>query len=509
MSDWKSGYVSDIEYTAGFYRELAPNFLNLACIMHGYDVPDIKSPFTYCELGCGQALSTMLMAATYPHAQFYAFDFNPTHIASAEKLARDAGLENIHFYDCSFEEIAMGKKNLPAFDYIVFHGIYSWVNEENRNYLQSICRSHLRAGGIVYNSYNAQPGWSSHAPLQHLLRELANMQVGASDQRMNNALAKLNEFVKTDPALFKAVPGLKDHLNRLNTMSANYLVHEYLHDSWKAFYASEVLGDMAAAKLTYVGQANPIDAYPALTLSEKSRQFINQLPTEELKQDFKDTALNNQFRKDIYVRGPVKLVGEQQRKKLCEMKFQLTEQAQNIKFTFKTPLGEVMGKPEAYNQIIDYLKGREASLLDVEKNTNLSFIDVVQSCMLLLSNSSLHPSLDKDVKASKLANNLNAVLAKRAEDQDTHHYLAAPMIGSAVTATYLDRLLLNAYNCEGIREVDKLVDYALSSLQARNLTLNKEGKALSGVEEVRVEMTERAVSWQKNLLPLWKELGVV
>ena len=81
MADWQSGYVSDLEYTAGFYRELAPNFLNMICTLNGFHSPNINEPFTYCELGCGHGLTTMVMAAVYPHAQFYAFDFNPTHIA--------------------------------------------------------------------------------------------------------------------------------------------------------------------------------------------------------------------------------------------------------------------------------------------------------------------------------------------------------------------------------------------------------------------------------------------
>ena len=52
--DWTDGYVSDISYTTGFYRELAPSYLSFAALTQGQQAPAPARAFAYCELGCGQ-----------------------------------------------------------------------------------------------------------------------------------------------------------------------------------------------------------------------------------------------------------------------------------------------------------------------------------------------------------------------------------------------------------------------------------------------------------------------
>src|SRR3712207_297474 len=101
MSDWTGGYVSDIEYTAGFYGDQAPGLLDATCIVNGYAPPRAApGPFRYCELGCGQGLTANLLAAANPLGEFVAVDFNPAHIARARASAEEAGLTNIRFIEC-------------------------------------------------------------------------------------------------------------------------------------------------------------------------------------------------------------------------------------------------------------------------------------------------------------------------------------------------------------------------------------------------------------------------
>lgn len=145
MSDWTDGYVSDIEYTAGFYRELAPAFLNVCALIHGWMPPDVRE-FHYLELGCGRRISSLILAAANPQGRCYAVDFNPTHIHEAKRLGREAGLDNIEFIEASIEEVAQGKLDLPQCLYIVFHGIYTWVNRVNQGHLHSIVRSFCASG---------------------------------------------------------------------------------------------------------------------------------------------------------------------------------------------------------------------------------------------------------------------------------------------------------------------------------------------------------------------------
>src|SRR6185436_12341439 len=70
--------------------------------------------------------------------------------------------------------------DLPRFDYIVAHGVYSWIDATGREDVRRFIDRHLAPGGLVYVSYNAMPGWASDLPFQYLLREVAERLEGDS-----------------------------------------------------------------------------------------------------------------------------------------------------------------------------------------------------------------------------------------------------------------------------------------------------------------------------------------
>lgn len=149
MSDWSAGYVTEVGYTHGYYRELVPQYLALAALARGVAAPGLKAaPLRVLELGCGQGLSANLIAAANPHIGYTAIDFNPAHIAGAQGLAAAAGTPNVHFNEASFEEIA-ADDTIGRFDVITLHGIYTWVSAENRAHIVRIARDKLMPGGLL------------------------------------------------------------------------------------------------------------------------------------------------------------------------------------------------------------------------------------------------------------------------------------------------------------------------------------------------------------------------
>jgi len=105
MNDWASGYVKDVEYTSGFCRGQSPVVMQLACWINGIETAAVGEDFTYCELGCGKGLTSLVLAASNPRARFVAVDFNPVHVMHAASVARAARLENIEFLESSFEDL--------------------------------------------------------------------------------------------------------------------------------------------------------------------------------------------------------------------------------------------------------------------------------------------------------------------------------------------------------------------------------------------------------------------
>ena len=98
-TDWTRGYVADLEYSAkGFYGDLAPNHIDLVCLINGVVPPRRTEGFTYCELGSGLGLTATALAAVNPDGEFYAVDFNPAHTARADDLGAEGRLDQHHLY---------------------------------------------------------------------------------------------------------------------------------------------------------------------------------------------------------------------------------------------------------------------------------------------------------------------------------------------------------------------------------------------------------------------------
>ncbi|CAG1022184.1 partial putative protein RP789, partial [Patescibacteria group bacterium] len=163
MTNWNDGYVTDINYTFGYYSELNPLRMRLAFLNMGLQFPKIG---TACELGFGQGMSANIHAAA-SLVQWTGTDFNPNHAQFAQQLLRVSGAKG-RLFDQSFAEFC-SRTDLPDFDYIGLHGVWTWINEENQEIIVDFLRRKLKVGGVLYLSYNTQPGRLSMMPVRDLL----------------------------------------------------------------------------------------------------------------------------------------------------------------------------------------------------------------------------------------------------------------------------------------------------------------------------------------------------
>ena len=180
------GYVGDIEYAPHFVAEIAPAWLDLTLLIGGREPPSRRDGFTWCELGCGPGVTAALLAATHPRGRFHAVDMLPAHIEQASRLRDAVRADNLVLHEADFASIA--ERELPRFDYVVAHGVYSWVDASARAALRRFVERHLAPGGALYLSYNAMPGWRRDAPFQQLVRALATTQRGDSATRFAGAM---------------------------------------------------------------------------------------------------------------------------------------------------------------------------------------------------------------------------------------------------------------------------------------------------------------------------------
>jgi SAM-dependent methyltransferase len=330
-----AGYVADIPYLRDFKPMLAPAWLDHVALVCGVDPPARANGFAWCDLGCGQGVTAAILAATHPRGTFHGIDMMPVHVEHARRLAAEATIANVRFHPVDFATAA--GLDLPPFDYLVAHGVYSWVDAESQAALRRFIDRHLKPGGLVYVSYNAMPGWASDLPFQHLVRELSRIFPGSSAARF----AAAAEIVRTMAAA--GVPALAPS-HTLGELKARpedytpaYLVHEFMHAAWQPLYVTEVRAAMAAIGLAPVGSATLIENFDHLAVSDSARETLACIADRDLRELARDFFLDQRLRCDVFDRGNRRLDPEERARRLLASTFALARPAAAIRYETMTP----------------------------------------------------------------------------------------------------------------------------------------------------------------------------
>lgn len=511
--DWTAGYASDIEYTAGFYKEQGPAYLNFVCILNGVEPVPLDKPFTYFELGFGRGLTVSLLAAANPHGQFYAADFNPGQVAGARDLAAQAELQNLTLYEDSFAELAAGKEALPQFDFITLHGIYTWVTAENQKHIVDFIARYLKPGGIVYLSYNAMPGWAAALPLQRLLVEFGEAFPNRSDIELKGAANLVERMQNAGASYLAAHPSLKQRLDMLKTSNPNYLVHEYMHKHWEPLYHADVARALEPAKLEYVGSAELPLNYPTLYLNDEKRDIIATMSSSAMRETMKDYFANTSFRKDVFVRGARKISPLRQVELLKKAGVVLTARRSECKLEMNLAIGLVNGKPEIYGPLLDALAEKSLSLGELQQVPALSSVklhDLAQAVVMLTASGQAQIFFDIGTEASSAAANMNRCLAGLASYGDEYQALCSPLLGSGIHIGFVERLIFQNLP-QGGGEIDQahVVRQVWGALKGQGRKLIKEGETLQTDEANMAELAGQVDLTLKVFLPMWRTLKMI
>lgn len=512
--EWSEGYVADIDYTADFFREQSPQWLNFSCLLNGVEPVPLDRPFTYFELGCGQGATLSILAASNPAGQFYGNDFMPSHIAAARQFADSAKLGNLIFLEKSFCEMASGSlTNLPQFDFITLHGVYTWINAENQAHIVTFINKYLKPGGIVYVGYNAMPGWNTELPLKRLLLAQVALHPEKSPIQLQEATKFFEQFSGENSGYFSNTPALKDLLALLKSRNPSYLAHEYLHGESKPLYHLDIVDDFAVAKLQYVGSADLCYAYPSLFLNDEKQTLVNAVSNDPLRETLKDFFLNSYFRKDIFVRGVRRLSAVRQRDLLSNISLALLVPSKSICYIdIKAGVTEVCINQPVYAPAFSALDqtpltlGELAALPTLHKQT-LADITKVAVMLVISDQAVLYAKHNFDAAAAQRVNHLLALEARYTDTCDT---FACPLTGNGIQMNIVERLVYLLLRQEG-PEIDTglAIDTVRDLLDHRQRRLRKEGKPIASDEENFAEITRHVVATLEHKVGMWTRLGML
>ncbi|QGU33514.1 class I SAM-dependent methyltransferase [Thermochromatium tepidum] len=514
MTDWTAGYVADITYTYGYYPELNPLRLRLALLHEGLVPPQVG---TACELGFGQGMSINLHAAGSA-VQWYGTDFNPAQAGFAQELAAASGA-GAKLYDDAFADFA-NRADLPDFDYIGLHGIWSWISDDNRRVIVDFIRRKLKVGGVLYISYNTQPGWAAMVPLRELLTEHARV-LGADGvgivSRIDAALHFAEQLLAANPAYARANPQIAERLKRIKEQNRHYLAHEYFNRDWHPMSVARMGEWLGSAKLTWACSANTLDAIDAIHLSAEQQRLLATIPDPMVRQLVRDFCVNQQFRRDYWVKGARRLSALEQMEALRDERVVLVQPRADVALKVTGSLGEAALQEAIYTPILDQLADHkpktlgqlETALQASASGQAITFGQLLQAVLVLMGNGALAPAQDEahSAKAKKVTERLNAHLMLKSRGSSDIGYLASPVTAGGVGAPRFHQLFVLAKQ-QGHKTPPDWANFVWQLLAAQGQRLIKEGQALQTPEENLAELSTQAQTFAEKHLPLWKALQV-
>ena len=262
------GYVEDIPYTFGYHPELDPARMQAVLRRAGVEPPEVAAA---CELGYGQGMSLAIHAVA-GGAAWWGTDLIPSHAAHVRALVAgtDARLEAA---DQTFA-VFCARDDLPQFDFIALHGVWSWVSAANRERILELVARRLRTGGVLYVSYNALPGWAPMLPLREMMVAYAAAlpaDLPRAD-RIEAALRDAQMRVLRDPLVLEACPGIEAELRAIRHKGVAYLAHEFFNRDWAPMPPAQVAAAMRSVGLSFAAQAD--EAEPASGARFRREYFV-------------------------------------------------------------------------------------------------------------------------------------------------------------------------------------------------------------------------------------------
>jgi SAM-dependent methyltransferase len=431
------GYATDIPYLRDFKPMLAPAWLDHVALVGSVEPPDRRDGFAWCDLGCGQGVTAAILARTHPGGTFHGIDAMAAHVNHGSRLATAAAIPNVFFHAADFA--AALELELPQFDYIVAHGVYSWIDRASQRALRRFIDRRLKPGGLVYLSYNALPGWTRDLAFQRLVHEVGRTFRGDSATRFaaaaNIARALADAGV---PALADSFI-LKELKERPEDYSPAYLVHEFMPAAWQPLWVTEVRTAMAGFGLEPVGSTTLSENLDWMVLDEPARNTLAAIGDADARELVRDYYLDQRLRCDVFARGNRRLDAGERAGRLFSSAFALARPVLEIRYRTATPAGPLAYDSPAARAIVAAVAAGPRSLAaDIEN---------LKALLTLCAAGDIMPVESVYVPVG----DLNRILCARVDGPEEIRWLPLPCGTAVAVGSGLLRLLRDGEEIDDVR----------------------------------------------------------
>ncbi|MGJ7581165.1 methyltransferase regulatory domain-containing protein [Variovorax sp. RHLX14] len=291
-------YYDEVPYDSHPFPQSAVEHLATRAFSFGLSAPD-PAYARVLELGCAGGGNLIPFAGRYPHATALGIDLSPVQIESGIHAAKRAGLTNIDFRVADLTDIAA---SLGQFDYIICHGVYSWVPPSAQDAILRICNQNLAPDGVAYISYNVYPGWKT----REIARDAMLLRASSGTDpagRLSLGMGMLATLLETSESGSVMRTVIEDVKPLVRTADPAYISHEFLEPFNAPCYFTDLLARASAHGLAYLAEAASSSMF-AENYPDAIRDFLLREcgGSQVVMEQYIDFFTNRSFRQTLFVK---------------------------------------------------------------------------------------------------------------------------------------------------------------------------------------------------------------
>jgi methyltransferase-like protein/SAM-dependent methyltransferase len=396
----------EVPYESYPFYQSSPQNLRALGMLFGMDPVKLENA-RVLELGCASGFNIIPHAINYPNAKFIGVDLSEKQVNSGKAVISDLKLDNIELLHMSITDVT---PELGMFDYIICHGVISWVPEFVQNKIFEISKKNLSPNGIAYISYNTLPGWNMIRSIRDMMLYHSN---GFTDIKDKISQARLllqfmnDALVETDTPYSEM---LKSETELLSKQSDHYIRHDHLEEDNKQFYFSDFINIARSQGLQYLSDVHVSTMY----LGNLPKAVADQLSTINdivRVEQYVDFLTNRRFRSTLLCHDTVALtraITNEDIKKFCltfdiapekELSKDLLMSNEVVKFVYnRNPDNFISASSPALKAIF--------SVLSEYKHDPLQYDEVISLASKKI------PTIDKNVIENDFVNNAMVLVMK-------------------------------------------------------------------------------------------------
>lgn len=291
-----------IPYESLPFPHTHPDRLATAARLFGMD-PASPDKARVLEIGCASGGNLIPMALAAPEGRFVGVDLSARQVARGRELIGRLGLGNIELNRADLRDLDAG---WGRFDYVIAHGLYSWIPAEARERLLGAYATLLAPSGVGFISYNVFPGWHLRTQIRDMV--MYHARHFPIEEQLGQAKAFLNFLADNTPAEGDPYGAfLRQMRDFWATQDDSYLFHEFLEEVNAPLYFHEFAAQLPVHGLQYLAESAVVMNL-TMRFPPGVRDTLNRLGRDLVRREqYMDFLVNRPFRESLVVGEGVRL----------------------------------------------------------------------------------------------------------------------------------------------------------------------------------------------------------